>query len=358
VNASFWKDKKVFVTGHTGFKGGWLTLWLSQMGAEVAGYAKEPPTEPSFFDAVELEKKISQSIIADIRDYDYLKKSIRQFQPEIVFHLAAQPLVKESYVRPLETFETNIQGTAHVLEALRDLPSIRSAVMITTDKCYENQEKDYAYKETDPLGGHDPYSSSKAGSELVVQSYQRSFFIPEGKVGVASTRAGNVIGGGDWAKYRVIPDLVRAMVSSEPVYIRNPSAIRPWQHVLEPLAGYLILAENLYVNPMKFSKAYNFGPNEKDCQPVGLLAEKMKSFFGDKLQLEIDRGNHPHEAHFLKLDSERAKQELSWEPSWALSQALQKTYEWYDFWMKNPSPEALTQYTLKQIQEYESCRLH
>jgi CDP-glucose 4,6-dehydratase len=332
IDHAFWKGKRVFLTGHTGFKGSWLSIWLNELGADVYGYALDPPTEPSLFVAVDLEKKI-HSVKGDIRNFENLKKAVLSAQPEIVIHMAAQPLVRLSYEQPLLTYETNIMGTANLLEAIRGCASVRSVVIITTDKCYDNKEWLWGYRENDTLGGYDPYSSSKACAELVVGAYRNSFFNPKDygrthHVAIATARAGNVIGGGDWAKDRLVPDIVKAISKGRKVLIRNPEAIRPWQHVLEPLSGYLMLAERLYTKGTEYAEAWNFGPYDADARPVRWIVEKLCSMWPEAAGFEIDTALKPHEAAYLKLDCSKSMNRLGWKPTWNLETALSKIMDW------------------------------
>jgi CDP-glucose 4,6-dehydratase len=331
-NAEFWRGRRVFLTGHTGFKGGWLSLWLKQLGAELTGYALEPSTNPSLF----LKANVADgmhSIIGDVRDHEKLELSIQMALPEIVFHLAAQPLVRASYLDPIGTYQTNVMGTIHLLEAVRKTPSVRAVVIVTTDKCYENREWIWPYRETDPLGGYDPYSSSKACAELVTSSWRNSFFSPEAYgehgVAVASARAGNVIGGGDWADDRLIADVVRAFSANRTLAIRNPSATRPWQHVLEPLRGYLALAEHLIDGGARYASAWNFGPQYSDARPVEWIVRYLSAKWGNGVSWELDAKQHVHEAQMLKLDWSKAQAELGWEPALRLTDALDYTLAWY-----------------------------
>ena len=351
VNRSFWSCKKVLVTGHTGFKGSWLVLWLKQLGAEVMGYSLSPQTSQSMFQQVNIKNHV-ESHFKDILDVASLQEAFKQFQPEIVFHLAAQSLVQYSYKNPVETYQTNVMGTLNVLEAIRNTDSVQAAVMVTTDKCYENKEWVWGYRENDPMGGFDPYSSSKGCAELLISSYRNSFFKVENiskKVGLASARAGNVIGGGDWAENRLIPDCIRAIKKGEPINIRNPNAVRPWQHVLEPLAGYMILAESLYENPNEFSQAWNFGPNLDDAKSVKDVVDALVGYWGGA-EWKVDPNElYLHEAEYLKLDCTKAFTKLNWSPKWCLATALEKSVEWY----KAPNEaESLLQLCLKQINEY------
>ena len=327
----FWKNRRVFLTGHTGFKGAWLSLWLISVGAKVTGYALKAPTEPNLFELLELRKDMI-SIVADIRDLGRLKAEMKKAKPDIVIHMAAQPIVRRSYKNPPETYETNVMGTVNLFEAVRACKSVRVVLNITTDKVYENKEIDKAYKESESLGGYDPYSASKACSEIVTASYRHSFFNPneygKHKVAVASARAGNVIGGGDWASDRLVPDCVRAVLRGKKIEIRNPGATRPWQYVLDPLNGYLLLCERLYKNGAKFAGAWNIGPDLKDCKSVGWIARKFCDYWGSSKTCSIQKGKHPHEAHFLKLDNLKAKKQLGWYPKWDINEALSRVVEW------------------------------
>jgi CDP-glucose 4,6-dehydratase len=334
---TFWQGRKVFLTGHTGFKGSWMSLWLEQLGADLMGYALPPHTSPSLFAVAEVASDMT-SVIGDLAELDHLQDALLQHQPEVVFHLAAQSLVRASYQDPIRTYETNVLGTARLLEAVRACGSVRAVVIVTTDKCYENQEWVWAYRENDPLGGHDPYSNSKACAEFVTSAYRNSFFPPakyaEHKVAIASARAGNVIGGGDWASDRLIVDIVRAFSSGETLRIRNPNATRPWQHVLEPLRGYLTLAEHLYHHGTQFSGGWNFGPHYHDAKPVQWIVEYVASRWVPLPSVpaprwQIDAGVHPHEANMLTLDWTKASQHLGWQPVLSLSQALDLTLDWY-----------------------------
>jgi CDP-glucose 4,6-dehydratase len=353
TNAVFWKNKRVFVTGHTGFKGSWLSLWLYSMGARVIGYSLPAPTEPSLFELAKVAE-LCEHHIGDIRDYEKLSSVLKNANADIVLHLAAQPLVRLSYTSPIETYSTNVMGTAHLLEAIRYSPSVRAAVMVTTDKCYENKEWHYGYREIDPMGGYDPYSSSKGCAELVTAAYRNSFFnaskFGEHKVSIASARAGNVIGGGDWALDRLVPDIINAYAKGQKVLIRNPHAIRPWQHVLEPLSGYLALAEKAFSAGIEFAEAYNFGPSDRDCQPVGVLVDKITKLWGQGAIYEIDKSPQPHEASFLKLDSSKAHAKLGWQPKWDIDQALAETTSWYQVILANKSQAR--ELTLSQIAKF------
>lgn len=353
--ATFWKDKRVLVTGHTGFKGGWLSLWLQAMGAEVTGYALDPPTRPGLFERARIAEGMT-SINGDVRDLDRLRAVMQEHRPEVIFHLAAQAIVREAYQDPVETYSTNVMGTVHMLEAARQTDSVRAIVSITSDKCYENKEWVWGYRETDALGGRDPYSSSKGCAEMVISSYRRSFFSEDDDahsgIAVASTRAGNVIGGGDWAQDRLIPDIVRAFQSGQPVHIRNPKSTRPWQHVLMPLDGYLTLAEHLWADGPRFAESWNFGPDEHDARPVLWIVERMKALWGEGASWERDEADHPHEDTYLHLDCAKAKRRLGWQPQLPLGKTLEWIVEWYQH-AQQPSADmrALTE---EQIARYEN----
>jgi CDP-glucose 4,6-dehydratase len=327
VDPAFWSGRRVLVTGHTGFKGSWLSLWLGAMGAEVSGLANGVPTDPSLFELANLGDGM-RTFRADVRDADAVTAAVRDAAPEVVLHLAAQPLVRPSFVDPRETYETNVMGTVNVLEAVRTTGGVQAVVNVTSDKCYENREWEWAYREDEPMGGHDPYSSSKGASELVTSAYRRSFFSDPAGTRLASARAGNVIGGGDWGADRLIPDVVRATLAGEVVQIRNPGATRPWQHVLNPLSGYLVLAQRLCEDPGA-ATAWNFGPPEEDARPVGWLLERLDALWPGGLGWNHDDAEHPHEARYLKVDSSRARAHLGWAPRWGLEQALTSIVEWY-----------------------------
>lgn len=346
INADLWHGRSVFVTGHTGFKGGWLTLWLNHLGAKVHGYALSPPTEPSLFYVARIGSILASNARADVSDVAQLKSALSKAQPEVLFHLAAQPLVRESYRDPLGTLATNVMGTANVLEAARGVDSVRAIVLITTDKVYENREWVYPYREVDPLGGHDPYSASKAAAEIVAASYRTSFFDDETRhpARVATARAGNVIGGGDWAIDRLVPDCLRAFRAGEPVRLRFPRAVRPWQHVLEPLAGYLQLAEQLLApDGAKFARAWNFGPDASGDATVGAVAELAARLWGGGARVErAPAAEHPHEAGLLRLDSTSARNELGWKPRWSLEQAIEQTVAWHRAWSRGADMTAVS----------------
>jgi CDP-glucose 4,6-dehydratase len=327
VNPVFWQGKRVLLTGHTGFKGSWLSLWLQSLGAVVRGVSLAPPTEPALFNVARVADDMDHQI-ADIRDYDKTRSLMSEFQPEIVIHMAAQPLVRLSYQQPIETYATNVMGTVHVLEAARHAGSVRAVVNITTDKCYENKEWVWGYREDEPMGGYDPYSNSKGCAELVSHAYRASFLETEG-IAMATARAGNVIGGGDWALDRLVPDILRALEQDKPVQIRNPHAIRPWQHVLEPLSGYLILAEDLYAHGQSYAEAWNFGPRDEDAQPVQWIVERLCETWGHGASWTQQPGEHPHEAGYLKLDISKARHRLHWAPRWSLQTALAHIGSWH-----------------------------
>ena len=352
MNRIFWKSKHVLLTGHTGFKGSWLSLWLQSMGAQVVGYALAPPTNPSLFKVAEVGKGMT-SIIGDIRDLEHLRTVFAEHRPEIVFHMAAQPLVRYSYIEPVETYSTNVMGTVNLLEAVRGTDSVKAVVNVTSDKCYENREWVWGYRENEPMGGYDPYSSSKGCAELVAAAYRNSYFHPEKYkehgVALASARAGNVIGGGDWADDRLIPDIMRAISGSRPVVIRNPHAIRPWQHVLEPLSGYLRLAQKLYEEDSAYAEGWNFGPNDEDAKPVQWIVERLTKAWGEDAGWVLDGGDHPHEAHYLKLDCSKAKARLDWHPRWHLEETLGAIIEWHRTYRDGKDMRELT---LHQIGAY------
>lgn len=352
MNLVFWKGKRVLLTGHTGFKGSWLSLWLQSMGAQVIGYALAPSTNPSLFDVAEIEQGMT-SIIGDIRDLEHLRNVFADHQPEVVIHMAAQPLVRYSYIEPVETYSTNVMGTVNLLEAVRSTASVKAVVIVTTDKCYENREWVWGYRENEAMGGYDPYSSSKGCAELVTAAYRNSYFHPDTYqmhgVAIASARAGNVIGGGDWADDRLIPDIMRAITEGKPIRIRNPHATRPWQHVLEPLSGYLVLAQKLYEDGATYAEGWNFGPNDEDAKPVQWIVEKLTQTWGEGANWVMDDGNHPHEAHYLKLDCSKAKTRLNWHPRWPLEVALDAISKWQRAYRDGKNMKTLT---LRQIRAY------
>lgn len=350
--SAFWLGRKVFLTGHTGFKGSWLSLWLQKMGADLTGYALAPETEPSLFEVAQVEQGM-QSLISDIRDLAALQAAFNTAQPEIVIHMAAQPLVRQSYIAPVETYATNVMGTVHVLECIRHCSSVKAVVCVTSDKCYENKEWVWGYRENEPMGGYDPYSNSKGCAELAVAAYRNSYFNAvdnrHRQVAVASARAGNVIGGGDWAQDRLIPDFLRAISAGERVRIRNPGAIRPWQHVLEPLNGYLILAERLFTDGLEFAEAWNFGPNDTDARNVEWIVRRLIEHWGDDTDWEKDNAPQPHEATHLKLDCSKARSRLGWQPHWNIENALELITDWHK---AHTAGGDMRQACLAQIERY------
>lgn len=348
VNPQFWQGKRVFLTGHTGFKGSWLSLWLSGMGATIKGYALAPNTDPSLFEVARVEELL-ESEIGDIRNREQVEMALTKFNPDVLIHMAAQPLVRLSYHKPVETYATNVMGTVHVLEAARKCANLKAIVSVTTDKVYENQEWFWGYRENEPVGGYDPYSSSKGCAELVTSAYRRSFFSDPSAPALASARAGNVIGGGDWSLDRLIPDVIKAFAKGQPVIIRNPLATRPWQHVLEPLSGYLILAEQMYTEGQSFAEAWNFGPEDEDCKSVQWMLDKMAAIWGGNASWQLDERPQPHEARFLKLDCSKAKAQLKWQRRWSIETVLQKIYAWENHFHSDGEMQA---YCIKEIQSY------
>jgi len=351
---SLWQGRRVFLTGHTGFKGGWLALWLAKLGAQVRGYALDPSTDPSLLEVAGVGKVV-EDVRGNLLDRARLESSLVEFAPEVVFHLAAQPLVRRSYADPICTYGTNVMGTAHLLEAVRKSSSVRAVVAVTTDKCYENKEWVWPYRETDPLGGHDPYSSSKACAEIVCASYRSSFFpvdrLDQHRVALATARAGNVIGGGDWSPDRLVPDLIRGFLKQESVLIRRPNAVRPWQHVLEPLHGYIRLAELLLERKGHLASAFNFGPGDEDAWPVERIANTMTAAWGEGAAWSRDSDPGVHEAGSLRLDSSKARNELGWRPHLRLEEALEWTMEWYGAWHRGQQMHPVT---MAQIDRYEA----
>ena len=347
-----YKNRRVLVTGHTGFKGSWLCLLLNQLGADVYGYALEPPTHPSLFNEARIGELMT-SHISDIRNLDDLQEVMKKVQPEIVIHMAAQPLVRESYKIPVETYSINVMGTVHLLEACRNTKSVKAIVNVTTDKCYENREWHWGYRENEPMGGYDPYSNSKGCSELVTSAYRNSFFNPKDYekhgVAIASARAGNVIGGGDWADDRLIPDFIRSITKDEKVLIRSPYAIRPWQHVLEPLTGYLTLAAKLYTEGVQYAQGWNFGPEDSDAQNVEWITNTICQLWGEGASFEIDQNPQPHEANYLKLDSSKAKAKLKWVPKWNIETTLKSIVDWNKAYLCG---ENIREVTINQINQY------
>lgn len=356
MKRNFWHNKKILLTGHTGFKGSWLSLWLQKLKANCIGYALQPPTEPNLFQLAHISDDMN-SILGDIRDLDHLTSTIIDYQPEIIFHLAAQSLVKFSYKNPIETYQTNIMGTVNVLEAARQSNSVRVIVIVTSDKCYENKGWIWGYRESDTMGGYDPYSSSKGCAELITAAYRNSYFHPQDYqqhgVAIATVRAGNVIGGGDWAQDRLIPDIINAIIKQQDLLIRNPDAVRPWQHVLDPLNGYLSLAQYLWEQGADFGGAWNFGPNNNGTQPVSWIVNRLIELWDEEVNWTMDVKAHPHEDNYLKLDCTRANTVLKWLPKLELSLALEWVVEWYKGYVKN---EDIRQLTETQIHNFESLK--
>lgn len=350
ISDSFWAGKKILITGHTGFKGGWISLWLNMLGADVAGYSLEPPTEPSLYENLNLNGVLSLDILGDITDLKKLNSALVDFRPEIIIHMAAQSLVKKSYEAPILTYNTNVMGTVCVLEAAKKVSSVKTILNITTDKCYENKEWIWPYRENEALGGYDPYSSSKACSEIISSAYRDSFLRDIG-IGLATARSGNVIGGGDWAANRIVPDTMRAFMNGEALTVRNPDAVRPWQHVLEPIYGYILLCQKLYQEPDKYADSWNFGPDNSEDKPVSQLADFMVKEWGAGATWELDQNAHPHEAQQLRLDSSKAKKYLNWSQTWSIEKALKETVRWYKAWFNN---ENVRNVSLMQIEKYIS----
>lgn len=354
MDKQFWKNRRVFLSGHTGFKGGWLSLWLQQLGAEVTGYALVPPTQPNLFEIANVASGMN-SIIGDVRDGNKLKHTMSEARPEVVIHMAAQPLVRYSYNNPEETYSTNVMGLVNLLEAVRATPGVKSVVNVTSDKCYENKEWHWGYRENDPMGGYDPYSNSKGCAELITACYRSTYFNPdkysEHGVALASARAGNVIGGGDWAEDRLVPDMIRAISKGEAVEIRNPDAIRPWQHVLEPLSGYLKLAEKLHSDNTDFAEGWNFGPHDHESKTVGWAIERLTKIWGSGAKWSQDHQQHPHEATYLKLDCSKAHSRLGWHPIWNIDFTIEKIVEWHKAYDQGAD---MRQMTLSQINSYQT----
>lgn len=353
MNKTFWKEKKVLITGHTGFKGSWLSLWLQNSGAKLIGYSLSPPTIPNLFEVANVKKEM-HSLSGDIRDLQHLINTVEEFKPEIIIHMAAQSLVRYSYTNPIETYTTNVMGTVNVLEAVRQTKSVRVVLMVTSDKCYKNNEWLWGYRENEPMGGRDPYSSSKACAEIITSAFLHSYFPSESYdqhgVLVASARAGNVIGGGDWSNDRLVPDIVKSFLENRTVIIRSPDAIRPWQHVLEPLNGYLCLIEKLWETGLEFTGGWNFGPNDDDVREVSWIVEKMANLWGENVKWALDKSQNPHEAQYLKLDCSKAKNILKWSPKLNLNTSL----EWIINWYRNYSLGMnMRSYTESEIARYE-----
>lgn len=356
VDPAFWRGRRVLVTGHTGFKGAWLSLWLQALGAEVTGFADGVPTTPSLYGLAQVAEGLADDRRGDVRDPAAVADAVRASAAEVVVHMAAQPMVRRSFAAPRETYETNVMGTVNVLDAVRTAGagSVRAVVNVTSDKCYDNREQNRPFVETDPMGGHDPYSNSKGCAELVADAYRRSYFMePGGLTRVASARAGNVIGGGDWGEDRLVPDIMRAAAAGSVIPIRNPTAIRPWQHVLNPLSGYLTIAQALCEEDDAIRDAaaagWNFGPAQDDARPVGWIADRLTALWPDELRWEVDPGPHPHEAHYLSLDSTKARTQLGWQPRWALEQTLGSIVDWH---LAQRDGADLKTATLQQIEEF------
>lgn len=347
MNQEFWQAKRVYLTGHTGFKGSWLALWLQSMGAKVHGYSLDPPTVPNLFQIARVQTGMATDTVGDIRDAELLASAIQAAQPEIIIHMAAQPLVRHSYVEPVETYAINVMGTVNLLEAVRTISSVRSVVIVTSDKCYENTGKTSGYDESKPLGGHDPYSSSKACVEILTAAWRRSFF-SDSELALATARAGNAVGGGDWATDRLVPDILNAISNDQALQIRSPEAVRPWQHVLEPLSGYLKLAESLYTNGNTHAEAWNFGPAQDDIHSVGWIVERIVAA-SPGAEWRHQQQPQPHEAQYLTVDSSKARSELGWAPRWRLETALEKISEWHRAWLDGND---MREVTLAQITEY------
>ena len=357
MNSKFWKGKKVLLTGHTGFKGSWLSIWLKKLDVELIGFAKDIPTRPSLFELANVKDGIS-SLKGDIRDFKKLDKIVKDRKPDIIIHLAAQAIVQKSYDNPLETYSTNVMGTANILESAKKTDSVKVILIVTSDKCYENRNLSRGYREVDPMGGYDPYSNSKGCAELVISSFRNSFFNPQKfndhKVAIASVRSGNVIGGGDWSSYRLFPDIIRAVLKNEPVTIRNPYGIRPWQHVLEPLNGYLLLAEKLWKNGKQYSESWNFGPNYSDNKPVSWILKEINKHWTRKLKWIIENKNSFYEANQLKLDCSKAKLRLGWKPKTDLKIAIEWTIDWYEQYMRRKD---LRSFTEQQIEVFNKLKV-
>lgn len=346
--SDFWKDKKVFLTGHTGFKGGWLSLYLQNLGAKIYGFSLAPSTTPNLFTVSDIAKNLAGNYIADIRDAASLENAMIQSQPDVVFHLAAQALVKNSYADPVETYSTNVMGTVNLFEAVRKTASVKAVVNVTSDKCYENREWFWSYREDEAMGGYDPYSSSKGCSELVTAAYRQSF-LSGTKVAVATARAGNVIGGGDWASNRLIPDMLNAFENGNSVALRYPASVRPWQHVLEPLSGYTLLAEQLFEKGGEYAEAWNFGPRDQDCKSVAWIAETMAQYWGKGAAWHADTNNHMHEASQLKLDASKAQARLNWQPRWDINKSLQSIVDWHKAYKSSMD---MQKFCISQIEDF------
>lgn len=352
MNLEFWKQRKVLITGHTGFKGSWLSLLLQHLGAEVVGYSLPAPTTTNLYELANIDNGM-KSVHGDVRDLDHFKQVLIDHRPEAVIHMAAQSLVHQSYQDPIETYETNVMGTARVLEALRQVGGVKAVVVVTSDKCYANREWVWGYREDDAMGGYDPYSSSKGCAELVTAAFRQSFF-NSSKTGnpsaqIASARAGNVIGGGDWAENRLVPDLMQALMAGRPALIRNPQATRPWQHVLDPLSGYMVLVEKLSTDGSDYAEGWNFGPRDDDSKPVSWISQRLTELWQGDSGWQVDDNDYPHEAHYLKLDCSKAAAKLGWRPRWNIDQALDATVQWYKAYQ---SGHELRDLMIRQIQSY------
>ena len=350
LDPQFWRDRSVLVTGHTGFKGSWLALWLESLGARVYGVASRPVGDRSLYHDARVSESLTDEAVADIRDFSAIGSALERFRPEMVIHMAAQPLVRRSFAEPRETFEVNVMGTVNVLDAVRARPDVRVVLVITSDKCYENREWEWGYRETEPMGGHDPYSSSKGAAELVTAAFRRSFFAGQDQTRVASARAGNAIAGGDWGVDRLIPDIARAVLDGQALHVRNPESVRPWQHVLNPLSGYLLLAQELWDRP-DLAGGWNFGPAEADARSVGWIIEQVRQRWHGQPEWTQDPGPHEHEARYLKLDSSRARWHLGWRPLVALDQALDSTVDWYRSFMSGADMGDVTRSQIAQLVE-------
>ena len=350
INHSFWQGRNVFITGHTGFKGSWLSLWLSHLGANITGFSLDVPTEPSFFEIAGIRNLIQKNIFEDIRNFEKLIKALNSSKPEIVIHMAAQSLVRDSYSDPLKTYSTNVMGTVNILEAIRATINVKAVLNITSDKCYENKEWVWGYRENDSMGGNDPYSSSKGCAELISSAYRKSFLEKSG-IAIASARAGNVIGGGDWSKDRIVPDAISSFKSNKTLMIRFPKATRPWQYVLEPLSGYITLCQQLIKKPKDHMQGWNFGPNEESIKPVSYIADYLANRWGNDAQWQFCMGEHPHEARSLKLDCSKAKKHLNWAPIWSLERTLDETVKWYQAWHSHKDMYDFSLFQIKAFQK-------
>jgi CDP-glucose 4,6-dehydratase len=354
MNPTFWRGRRVLITGHTGFKGSWLSLWLQSLGAKVLGYAHKPPTQPNLFNLASVASGIT-SVLGDVCDGEHLRQVVKDFKPEVVFHMAAQAIVRKSYNKPVETYATNVMGTVHLLDAVRHAENVRAVVIITSDKCYENREWVWGYRENEAMGGYDPYSSSKGCAEIVTAGYRNSFFNPQNHskhgVAIATARAGNVIGGGDWAKDRLIPDILRSLLKEETIIIRNPLAIRPWQHVLEPLNGYMKLAERLYQDGPAYSEGWNFGPYESGVKPVSWVVDELISLWDTNISWKQDEAYQPHEDAYLTLDCAKARAKLGWKPAIDLNTALYWTVEWMKAYQTGADMRRMTETQINRFME-------